>query len=103
MSVDEGVRRGGTLEALGRAASGVRRRRRGHRGQFESDLRRLSGVADDDLGTRCAARPPTAGTDPHRRARRRRPGDHAHRPAAGHPEGPGAQRAYGSTRSVSSR
>ena len=75
-----------------RAASRLRRGRRGHRGEFESDLRRLSSTADDDLGTRCAAWPPAAGTHPHCGARRRRPGDHADRPAAGYPKGPGAQR-----------
>ena len=92
VDTDEGVRRGSTLETLARLKPAFRRRA-DPRGQQLADQRRRRRAADDHQrdGRPARADPHRAGA--HRGAGRRRPGDHADRADAGHPQGAGPQRA----------
>ena len=61
LETDEGVRRGGTLEALGGLKTAVQGGRRDHRRQLLADLRRLRRAAHHDEREGRRARPQAAG------------------------------------------
>ena len=89
LAADEGIRRGGTLEALASSVRSSSPRRRDHRGQLLADQRRLGRPADDHQRQGRGTRPHADRPGAHRGARRRRPGDHADRADAGDAEGAG--------------
>ncbi len=103
VSLDEGIRRGGTLGGPVRPEDPVQGGRAGHRRLVVPDLRRGRRAAHDDLREGGRARPAPAGPRAHRGAGRRRPGDDADGSHPGDAQGPAALRVSRSPTSGRSR
>ena len=79
-ATDQGIRRDTSLEALAALKPAFKEDGTRHGRQLLADLRRRRGGAADVTREGGRARPDAAGADLRRDDRRRRPGDHAHRP-----------------------
>ena len=84
---DEYIRHGATLESVGGPAPGLQQGRHGHRGQRLGPQRRRRRAGADERRRGQEARAEAAGADRLLGPRRRRSGDHGHRPDPGQPQG----------------
>ena len=89
---DQGIRPDTNLETLSAAQAGLQGGRQDHGRQLVADLRRRRRGAADGAREGRRARPQAARADRRPDDRRRRPGDHAHRPDPGHAQAARAQR-----------